>query len=1432
MATSFVSTSSDSDSYTYSVYPAVPAGVQDGDLLVAFVGGVAADTSASGWTYLGGISEFRGFFKVANSESGTYTFNQVVQGPLRAQVVAYRGGFDTSDPIDANSSAVYGYNNDVLKGGTVSPTLSQDETLIFFGGCYQTSAVTFSTPTSPIAFTEDVDTGDTTGDMWCFFAHGTWYVDGASGDIDSTMSVSTPNKQAFVLALNPSTTTDYHLTTGQGSFSYSGGAVDIYKAQTLDCGQGSFSYSGGAVDFTAERSFELDGGVYTYSGASIYFGKYHTVGSYRNIIENGGGNIAHLWHVSGYPWAVTDTPALIEALSDTSDSVVQEARKRLFGSNTWTQSGEITPAYSVPIFPGLIRGFGSVKWDLKEDGGIIDGGNWTIRVEDRVLGYDWPHTVGGDEIRGIEGLTRVANVYDSTVQGWAFIGEAFLRNTGGSTTTDFYVNEQSNNKLYTRINTTSGDEYVQLWINHECVAVNSVSGTYPNYTIELCDNGGDGRGLYHSRPQDHFLGSLAGVNPIIADVPGSIVGKFCWLYRIPLDNNGDIFVTYSGNPLIVDELRGLVSPNISTIDSVTTVPIRSVISAAERRVEIENSEAAETQLAGFVFCRGNVPSYDLNEIKKRWQQPHLTIVEYSYPFTPTQNIYEYGDTHSIWGDLARRANQIGWWPGDKHIQYKVYIDDEWVDAETTFAPWRESYIWLCGKNETITFETAQDVIDALNSELAGCYELRGDRHSKETQLYHRWQVIKFGSSGYLLTLDSGGSEKLSYTGKDGGTYVMDGLKPLITGPLAWVFNLGVPLNGYDNIYTRLGVSQKTTTDPDTGKLIKEDVCWWHNGFQWMETCAHDMVLPLNSIALDTQGRFWMRATKSTNLQFDDDKSVPIFYYTYPWVDRAALIPDRVESVRWEADIPQHSGQYLPPKSEYDGVAKFYLANNTDFDAWQIGENFSLGKAMAARRLPVMTGQIDTLVNSDRFDLKELTADTSLSFDPSDSTENVGFSLFYLPMIDNIDNHRVSKALQSDSTVLSHVFRALLGESMAGIFLANEIQFSACPFFTTDGDFISSIDWDSLDSLPHPVNDFSIPKDKVTDNIFDLLKQEILFHGAVMVREFDYTDLMWKFRFRQIGSINVSAAKMSGLVLRGTKMLPGVPDESNGLGEIYNSIEIKGLDISIPTTGAHAVGDTARRILKIKPSVTRLPGQGDRRYKRWLYDLGMFFWRMLRVVSTPTVEQEKGTTVMQSLFPVGREVFVVDQTARVPYTHEIGLSMQPVLITGVSYDYRKNSGTIRYRVGNGNSALGYGYAPACYLESGNFSKSVGMWSGYPNDHEFTDDNQPKDVYFFDCFDLSDPLNPVLNTDCGCDDYKVWAIEVDTWNWTPREFACSVQADTGRLILTGDTTDIDTDKDYVVVYRAWDDIEACQRYWVTHADDSNTIGTDGIAAHRWT
>jgi hypothetical protein len=64
-----------------------------------------------------------------------------------------------------------------------------------------------------------------------------------------------------------------------------------------------------------------------------------------------------------------------------------------------------------------------------------------------------------------------------------------------------------------------------------------------------------------------------------------------------------------------------------------------------------------------------------------------------------------------------------------------------------------------------------------------------------------------------------------------------------------------------------------------------------------------------------------------------------------------------------------------------------------------------------------------------------------------------------------------------------------------------------------------------------------------------------------------------------------------------------------------------------------------------------------------------------------------------------------------------------------------------------------------------------------------------------------------------------------------FTCSVNADTEEITLTGDTTDIDEGKDYMIVFQDYDNLEDCQKYWIMHADDNNTIGTVVVAANRW-
>jgi hypothetical protein len=37
--------------------------------------------------------------------------------------------------------------------------------------------------------------------------------------------------------------------------------------------------------------------------------------------------------------------------------------------------------------------------------------------------------------------------------------------------------------------------------------------------------------------------------------------------------------------------------------------------------------------------------------------------------------------------------------------------------------------------------------------------------------------------------------------------------------------------------------------------------------------------------------------------------------------------------------------------------------------------------------------------------------------------------------------------------------------------------------------------------------------------------------------------------------------------------------------------------------------------------------------------------------------------------------------------------------------------------------------------------------------------------------------------------------------------------------------------MIVFQDYDNLEDCQKYWIMHADDNNTIGTAVVAANRW-
>lgn len=207
--TDFVAYSRDSGQQD-SLTAAVPTGVTDGDLLVAAICSysTADPTSApSGWT-LRGTADYKTYVKwhlytkIASSESGSYTWSWSATTKRAVVVAAYRGDFDTADPIDVISNTEYQTNNTTLRAASI--TLSQNnETIIFLGSQFILTNNTCSAPTNPDTFTEDVDTGDSTSDIYHHYYHLSGVSAGATGNIEGTLASSNYAKHAFAIALNP-----------------------------------------------------------------------------------------------------------------------------------------------------------------------------------------------------------------------------------------------------------------------------------------------------------------------------------------------------------------------------------------------------------------------------------------------------------------------------------------------------------------------------------------------------------------------------------------------------------------------------------------------------------------------------------------------------------------------------------------------------------------------------------------------------------------------------------------------------------------------------------------------------------------------------------------------------------------------------------------------------------------------------------------------------------------------------------------------------------------------------------------------------------------------------------------------------------------------------------------------------------------------------
>jgi len=178
----------------------VPSGVQDGDLLIAFLvvnGSGNLPGLPSGWNSIDAISatgpSARSYYRVASSEPASYSFS-ITSNDSAGVMVSYTGA-NTASPIDKHSA----FNR--LTGGTTATatgvTTDKDGCMLVFVTGVAVGESSFTGPTSYNQRGTPTDTSAA-----ALVADILQNTQGATGNISATFP-STGNCQSSLIAISP-----------------------------------------------------------------------------------------------------------------------------------------------------------------------------------------------------------------------------------------------------------------------------------------------------------------------------------------------------------------------------------------------------------------------------------------------------------------------------------------------------------------------------------------------------------------------------------------------------------------------------------------------------------------------------------------------------------------------------------------------------------------------------------------------------------------------------------------------------------------------------------------------------------------------------------------------------------------------------------------------------------------------------------------------------------------------------------------------------------------------------------------------------------------------------------------------------------------------------------------------------------------------------
>lgn len=212
-ATTFINVAHYNSASSASATVSKPTNTAQNDIMFAVImrtSSTAPTTVPSGWVSAGTHSYttiYRQdlYYKIAGaSEGASYTWAWAAAAKVAITIATYRGGFDTSSPIDVVSNTAYIVSNANVQAASMNVTAA-NSVLLNFATFYSTAVKTFTKPSVPTTdWVENYDGGATTSDFSRTIDSMTWTGSGATGVMNTTASaIGTTVKHAFAVALKP-----------------------------------------------------------------------------------------------------------------------------------------------------------------------------------------------------------------------------------------------------------------------------------------------------------------------------------------------------------------------------------------------------------------------------------------------------------------------------------------------------------------------------------------------------------------------------------------------------------------------------------------------------------------------------------------------------------------------------------------------------------------------------------------------------------------------------------------------------------------------------------------------------------------------------------------------------------------------------------------------------------------------------------------------------------------------------------------------------------------------------------------------------------------------------------------------------------------------------------------------------------------------------